>query len=203
MESGDAQAQFTPTPDRLAQPTLPAAPNQADRGAQVYWLSCLPCHGDRGQGLTDEFREVYPPEDRNCWNSGCHGKRPYDNGFTLPTAIPAVVGVEALQKFSNAAVLQAYVKSAMPYWSPGSLSDEESWETTAFILRQSGVWNADSELDSTNAAQVTISAQGESQTLQSVHGETGNIALSVFLILALFLIFLAYRRKRKRINLQK
>src|ERR1051325_452370 len=77
-----------PTPDRLAKPTLPASPSQADYGAQVYWLSCLPCHGDRGQGLTDEFREVYPPEDRNCWNSGCHGKRPYQNGFTLPTAIP-------------------------------------------------------------------------------------------------------------------
>src|SRR6266545_7518071 len=98
-----------PTPDRLAEPTLPASPSQTDRGAQVYWLFCLPCHGDRGQGLTDEFRQVYPAEDSNCWNSGCHGNRPYDQGFTLPTKIPALVGQGALQKFPNAAVLRAYI----------------------------------------------------------------------------------------------
>src|SRR3990170_3605718 len=80
--------QPTPTPDRLAEPTLPASPSQADRGAQVYWLSCLPCHGDYGQGLTDEFRAAYPPEDRNCWDAGCHGARPYDNGFKLPARTP-------------------------------------------------------------------------------------------------------------------
>src|SRR5215467_8930723 len=50
----------TPTIDRLAEPTLPAQPSQADYGSQVYWLNCSPCHGDRGQGLTDEFRQQYP-----------------------------------------------------------------------------------------------------------------------------------------------
>ena len=59
--------QVTPaaTQDRLAEPTLPAVPSQADYGAQAYWLYCSPCHGDRAQGLTDEFREQYPEEDRN------------------------------------------------------------------------------------------------------------------------------------------
>jgi len=45
----------TPTPDRLAPPPTVASPAQADVGAQVYWLNCQPCHGDRGQGLTDEW----------------------------------------------------------------------------------------------------------------------------------------------------
>src|SRR5512145_1765717 len=53
-----ATAQTMPTPDRLAEPTLPAEPSQADKGAQVYWLACLPCHGDRGQGLTEEFKQT-------------------------------------------------------------------------------------------------------------------------------------------------
>jgi cytochrome c len=146
------------TPDRLAQPTLPAAPSQADRGAQVYWLSCLPCHGDRGQGLTEEFRQTYPPEDRNCWDSGCHGERPYDNGFKLPAGIPALVGADALQKFSNAAVLQAYIQAAMPFWKPGSLAEDDSWAVTAFLLRQNGLRDDRAELNASNADQARVRA---------------------------------------------
>jgi cytochrome c len=145
-------------PDRLAEPTLPASPSQADRGAQVYWLSCLPCHGDIGQGLTDEFRQAYPPEDRNCWDSGCHGERPYDNGFKLPTSIPAVVGPDTLQKFSSATILWAYNKAAMPFWKPGSLTDEDAWAVTAFLLRQNGLWDDRAELNASNADQVKVRA---------------------------------------------
>jgi cbb3-type cytochrome c oxidase subunit III len=146
-----------PTPDRLAKPTLPASPSQADYGAQVYWLSCLPCHGDRGQGLTDEFRQVYPPEDRNCWNSGCHGKRPYPNGFTLPTTVPALIGPATLQKFPTAANLHGYILAAMPFWKKGSLTEEESWQVTAFLLRQNGLWQGSTDLNETNAGSVKLS----------------------------------------------
>ncbi|MGE5251058.1 MAG: c-type cytochrome [Bacteroidota bacterium] len=148
----------TPTPDRLAEPTLPASPSQADHGAQVYWLSCLPCHGDRGQGLTDEFRQTYPPEDQYCWNSGCHGDRPYANGFKLPRTVPALVGPGALQKFSDASVLHGYIAAAMPFWKPGSLSEQDSWSVTAFLLRQNGLWEAGTDLGPSNAQSVRVSA---------------------------------------------
>ena len=154
--SASAAQVASPTPDRLAQPTLPAAPTQADRGAQVYWLSCLPCHGDRGQGLTDEFRETYPPEDRNCWKSGCHGPNPYDSGFTLPTTIPALVSPQALAKFNDAAQLEGFVQAAMPFWKPGSLTEEQSWQVTAFLLRQNGLWDGAGELSAQQASQVRI-----------------------------------------------
>jgi len=150
------QAGATPTPDRLAQPTLPAVPSQADHGAQVYWLSCLPCHGDRGQGLTDEFRQTYPPEEQYCWESGCHGERPYDQGFTLPMSIPALIGAGTLQKFPDAAALHAYIAAAMPFWKPGSLTEEESWSVTAFVLRTNGLWDGRTELDASNAGQVKV-----------------------------------------------
>lgn len=150
------QTGVSATPDRLAEPTLPASPSQADRGAQVYWLSCLPCHGDRGQGLTDEFRELYPPEDRNCWMSGCHGKRPYPNGFSVPTQIAAVIGPETLAKFPTAANLRGYIFAAMPFWRPGSLTEEESWQVTAFLLRENGIWDARQELNASNAAEIKV-----------------------------------------------
>ena len=151
-------AQAMPTRDRLAEPTLPPAPSQADRGAQVYWLSCLPCHGDLGQGLTDEFRAAYPEEDRNCWDSGCHGERPYDNGFKLPKSIPAVVGPGTLQKYADASVLYAYIHTAMPFWKPGSLTEEDAWSVTAFVLRQNGLWDDRVELNESNAGQVRVGA---------------------------------------------
>lgn len=148
--------QTMPTPDRLAEPTLPPAPSQADYGAQVYWLSCLPCHGDKGQGLTDEFRETYPPEDQYCWERGCHGPNPYDSGFTLPMTIPAVIGPDAISKFTDAAQLRAYIRAAMPFWKPGSLTDEDAWRVTAFIMRENGLWNGNGVLSESNAGEIDI-----------------------------------------------
>ncbi|HUE98865.1 MAG TPA: c-type cytochrome [Anaerolineales bacterium] len=141
---------------RLAEPTLPAQPSQADHGAQDYWLYCLPCHGERGQGLTDEFRETYPPDEVNCWQSGCHGKRPYEFGFSLPTQIPAVVEHSALAKFTDAAQLNAYIRATMPFWNPGSLTEDEAWRVTAFILRENDLWDDSTELNASNAVNVKI-----------------------------------------------
>ena len=151
-----AQATPAPTLDRLAEPTLPASPSQADLGAQVYWLSCLPCHGDRGQGLTDEFRAAYPPEEQYCWERGCHGENPYESGFKIPMTIPGVVGPTALAKFSTASQLNAYIRAAMPFWKPGTLSEEDAWKVTAFILRENGLWDDARNLDETAAAGLLI-----------------------------------------------
>ena len=155
-ETAHSQAAVTPTPDRLAQPTLPVPPSQADHGAQVYWLSCLPCHGDKGQGLTDEFRTTYPPEEQYCWERGCHGEVPYENGFKLPMQIPAVIGEKTLAKFADASQLNAYVRATMPFWNPGSLTEEEAWRVTAFLLRENDLWDGRTELNSDNAANVKI-----------------------------------------------
>jgi hypothetical protein len=142
--------------ERLAEPTMPANPSQADLGARDYWLYCLPCHGDRGQGLTEEFRQTYPPEENNCWESGCHGRSPYEFGFILPTAVPAVIEHAALAKFTDAAQLNSYIRATMPYWNPGSLTEEEYWRVTAFLLRQNNLWDASTELTASNAADVKI-----------------------------------------------
>lgn len=154
--AGAAAAVVTPTPDRLAEPTLPASPHQADAGAQVYWLSCMPCHGDKGQGLTAEFRQTYPPDHQDCWKSGCHGPKPYANGFTVPAAVPALIGPKTLQKFPTASSLRAYIAAAMPFSTPGSLSEDKTWEVTAFLLRENQLWKGDSDLGPANADQVPI-----------------------------------------------
>jgi mono/diheme cytochrome c family protein len=200
--AGPAQADATPTPDRLAEPTLPVSPSQADRGAQVYWLSCLPCHGDKGQGLTDEFRTTYPPEDQYCWARGCHGKVPYENGFTLPQKIPALIGPGTLAKFSDAAQLHAYIRAAMPFWKPGSLTEDDSWRVTAFILRQNNLWDGKTELNASNAAGVKIprGALTPAVTPQQAEGQ-GRSGTSLWVIgigILFLLLLLMFILKKSR-----
>ncbi|GJM40015.1 MAG: hypothetical protein DHS20C20_02970 [Ardenticatenaceae bacterium] len=135
----------TPTPDRLAAPPTVPAPTQADEGAQLYWLHCQPCHGDVGQGLTDapddDWRAQYPEEDQFCWNSGCHGARPYENGFTIPKQIPAVIGGDSLNQFNTAADVYNYIRAAMPRQVPGSLADSEYLAIVAFLSRAHDAWD--------------------------------------------------------------
>jgi len=149
--------QVTPMPtlDRLAEPTLPASPSQADYGAQLYWLHCMPCHGDKGQGLTDEFRATYPPEDNNCWGRGCHGRNPYEDGFTLPTSVPGLIGSGALTKFATVTNLYGFIRAAMPFEDPGVLTEDEYWQVTAFLLRENGIAYT-GRLDASSAAQILL-----------------------------------------------
>lgn len=159
---------FTPTPDRLAEPTLPAIPSQADYGAQAYWLNCSPCHGDQGQGLTDEFRQQYPPEDQNCWKSRCHGNVTYENGFTIPKIVPALIGEGALAKFPTAANLYGFIHGAMPFQKPNSLTDEQYYQITSFLLRQNNLIDTQTQVDASNAGEIVVSRATPILTPQQV-----------------------------------
>ncbi len=129
----------TPTIDFLPAPTLPAQPTEADRGAYAYWLYCMACHGNQGQGLTAEFRAMYPPSDQNCWDSGCHGPRPYEDGWTLPSEVPPVIGPSVRDKFGNAATLYAFISGSMPWQAPGSLNQEIYRQVVAYLARENGL----------------------------------------------------------------
>lgn len=198
--------QPTPSPvsDRLAEPTLPPDPSQADEGAQLYWLYCMPCHGDRGQGLTAEFRALYPPEEQNCWQSGCHGDRPYENGWTLPRYVPPLIGPGRLARFETAAGLQAYLRAAMPWHAPGSLDDETYWKITAYLLRENGVPFED-PLGAEKAASVFIANRpltaGQARSDQPPEARWDELGWAVGVLAAValgWLIVSVYRRSAGR-----
>ncbi len=131
--------QLTPTPtlDRLAIPVVPANPTPIDLGRQVYYQNCMPCHGDVGQGLTEEWRNVWAEDHRNCWEKGCHGGRRNDEGFPLPQTIPAVIGPEAnSQQFESSLALVAYLQETHPPQRPGKLDPAEYEEVAAFLWHE-------------------------------------------------------------------
>lgn len=144
-----------PTVDRLSAPPTVPAPTQTDDGEQLYWLHCQPCHGDVGQGLTDEWRAEYPEDHQNCWKSGCHGDKPYEEGFTLPDTVPAIIGGDSLKRFQTLGDVYEFTRATMPFEYPGVLSDEEYLAVTAFLAQENSLGNG-ILLTKANMAQVQL-----------------------------------------------
>ncbi len=128
----------TPTLDRLAEPPLPSNPTQQELGRYLYWLNCMACHGDKGQGLTAEFRSLYV-EDANCWARGCHGGRLGDQGFPLPPTIPAIISSSGkLPPFDYPEQLFEFLRRTHPPQHPGLLTNDQYWALTAYLWAENG-----------------------------------------------------------------
>jgi quinol-cytochrome oxidoreductase complex cytochrome b subunit/mono/diheme cytochrome c family protein len=156
-------------------------PSQADNGAQVYWGMCQDCHGDQGQGLTAEWRATFAPDYQDCWASGCHGDDAPQHSFQLPKAgAPALAGPGALPRFFTAFELGTYIQDSMPLYPAGSISPNQNWELTSYLLA----------LNDKDLSQITLS--GNTGAAIPVHHKTefpenefpGTILFSLVLLLA-------------------
>ncbi len=175
-------AQSTPSvADRPGPPPTVYPPSQADNGTQVYWGICQDCHGDQGQGLTADWRAAFAPVYRDCWASGCHGEDAPENSFQLPeSGVPALAEPGALPQFANAFELGTYIQSSMPLSPVGSISSDQAWELTAFLLTLNKRDLEDLELSGNNSAAVPLH-----RDVQLPGSELpGVLLLSVVLVLA-------------------
>lgn len=130
----EESASPTPTYDPLAEPPLPPNPTEYELGRNLYWHWCMTCHGDRGQGLTDEFRGIWEPEHQNCWGRGCHAGRSGDEGFPIPTVVPAIVNENHLERFASLQELADFLRATHPPQSPGTLKDDEYRAIALFVF---------------------------------------------------------------------
>jgi hypothetical protein len=109
-----------------------------------------------------------------------------------------VVEHSALAKFSDAAQLNAYIRAAMPFWKPGSLTEEESWRVTAFLLRENDLWDASTELNASNAANIKIArgslltpvATPQPMDVQNGNGTIVWVGAAVAIVILLLLMFI-------------
>src|SRR5437016_9149444 len=85
----------------------PPGSGTAAKGAQVYAQSCTACHGDQLQGNPQK---------------GIGGDRLIGGRGTLATKTP-IKTVESYWPFAT--TLFDYIKRAMPFSAPGSLSDDD------------------------------------------------------------------------------
>jgi hypothetical protein len=130
----------TPTYDPLIEPVLPENPTEMELGRNLYWHWCMTCHGDQGQGLTDEWRAVWEEDHQNCWARGCHagnnGKG--DEVFVIPTVVPLIIGENHLEKYENFNQLAEYLELTHPPQHPGILSHEEYRVIAGYVFTQNG-----------------------------------------------------------------
>jgi flagellar biosynthesis/type III secretory pathway M-ring protein FliF/YscJ len=95
----------------------------------------------------------------------------------------------------------------MPFWKPGSLTEEESWPVTAFLLRQNGLWDASTDLNASNAASIKIPraafltppATPQEDQIQKRGGAVGWIILAGFL-LVIFIVFYIFQKNKMRLQ---
>lgn len=104
---------FTVLPDGDG---LPAGSGTANQGRDLYRRHCLACHGESGEG---------GPNDRLAGGEGS-----LDGDSPVKT-----VG----SYWPYATTLFDYLRRAMPYNAPGSLSDEELYAITAYVLALNGI----------------------------------------------------------------
>lgn len=125
--------------DRLAYPPLSDPPTQLELGHWEYNFSCMVCHGDKGQGLTEEWRTVLDPVDRNCWQARCHGPSHPPWGFQIPKTAPKIIGQGALAGYKTTTELFEMIRVEMPWSYPGLFEDDVYWKLTAFLADENAV----------------------------------------------------------------
>src|SRR5258706_4919013 len=103
---------------------LPDGSGTVAQGKQVFADNCAACHGDNGQGGI---------KDRLVGGQG-----------TLASDMP----IKTVGSFwPYAATLFDYIHRAMPYQAPGSLSVDDYYALTAYILSLNGILPPDGKLD--------------------------------------------------------
>ena len=116
---------------------LPAGSGTPKQGAEVYATKCIACHGTEGaNGVNDRL-------------VGGQG--------TLTSATP----VKTIGSYwPYATTVFDYVRRAMPYPAPHSLSDAEAYALTAYLLHLNGIIGADDVMDATSLPKVKMPNRG-------------------------------------------
>src|SRR6476469_1417619 len=117
------------TPDELAKyfsiPAdgrgLPSGSGNAKKGAELYALACAACHGEKLEGNPAK---------------GIGGDKLIGGRGSLASDTP-VKTVESYWPYAT--TLFDYVKRAMPFTSPGSLSNDDTYSVVAYILSEAKV----------------------------------------------------------------
>jgi mono/diheme cytochrome c family protein len=111
---------------------LPAGNGKAADGAKIFADKCSACHGDSGKGGIAGQLVGGPP------------KASLDGGKTIANFWPA------------ATTLFDYIRRAMPYTQPRSLSDQEVYALTAYLLAANKLIGENDEMNQTTLPKVQM-----------------------------------------------
>ena len=120
---------------------LPPGSGTVAQGQAIYAQQCASCHGVNGEGMPP----VNPPV---IGRPAAAENFPFGNNPTLPRTIG--------NYWPYATTVFDYVRRAMPLNAPGSLSNEEVYAVTAYLLAANQVIPMNTTLDSARLAGVRM-----------------------------------------------
>ena len=120
---------------------LPPGRGTAAQGASLFAQKCASCHAAQGQGMPPMFPALV-------------GRDPKGEGFPFASdwRITRTIG----NYWPEATTVFDYVRRAMPHTAPGSLTNDEVYALTAFLLATNQVISSDAALDSASLMHVKM-----------------------------------------------
>jgi S-disulfanyl-L-cysteine oxidoreductase SoxD len=120
---------------------LPAGNGTAREGAPLYAVQCAACHGAEGEGGLGGQLAGRIPDDAFDFGDGMTGPRTIGSYWPYATTV-----------FD-------YVRRAMPWDRPGSLTDEEVYAVTAYLLYLNHLVGEDEVMDAASLPAIEMPAR--------------------------------------------
>jgi cytochrome c len=112
---------------------LPAGSGKATAGAAIYAVKCIACHGEKGAGQ---------PNDRLVGGQG---------------TLTELAQIRTIGSFwPNATTVFDYIRRAMPFQEPQSLTNDEVYALTAYLLELNGIIKEGDEMNARTLARVRM-----------------------------------------------
>ena len=117
---------------------LPPGSGDAAKGKEIFATTCAACHGDHLEGNPAK---------------GIGGDKLIGGRGTLATKAP-IKTVESYWPYST--TLFDYVKRAMPFNAPGSLSDDQVYSVVAYVLSEAKIIKPDQTMNASTLPKVVM-----------------------------------------------
>jgi mono/diheme cytochrome c family protein len=121
---------------------LPPGSGTPEQGAVVFATNCATCHGVNGEGKPPLYPQLI---------GGPKG----DFNFASDYKIPRTIG----NYWPYATTLYDYIRRAMPLVAPGSLSADQTYAVTAYLLNREGLIPANASMDAHSLPAVVMPAK--------------------------------------------
>jgi len=126
---------------------LPVGSGTAKVGAMLFVdKGCSGCHGDMGKGGVTSAPALLSAKANMPWSAT---NSPWDSGINIPVKMPyATIGFDFIQR-------------AMPLGNEGSLTPNDVYSITAYLMANNNLIPADMVLNQDNLAKIVMPMQRE------------------------------------------
>jgi mono/diheme cytochrome c family protein len=120
---------------------LPPGSGTPEQGATIFAATCASCHGKNGEGMPPAYPQLVG------------GPKVFN--FATDYKIPRTIG----NYWPYATTVFDYIRRAMPLTAPGSLTADQTYAVTAYLLNREGLLPAGATLDARSLPAIQMPAR--------------------------------------------